>query len=160
LALSEELDGDDLLILSKLQRDSKIGYKKLSKITGIPSSTIHDRVKRLTEKEVIKGYLTLLNEESLGFTHAAIIGVETGARLYKEVAAALSRLDEVVEVYGTTAQYDLMIKIRTYSRSHLSETLNKVRNIQGVNDINIASILEVFKEEHTLPLSTKLDART
>lgn len=154
--MSEELDKEDLRILSILQKNSKIGYKRLSKITGIPASTIHDRVQRLTDKGVIKGYLTLLNEEALGYTHTAIIGVETGAQLYKEVASALSDIDEVVEVYGTTAQYDLMIKIRTNSRTHLSNTLDRVRNTKGVYDINIASILEVFKEQYTLPLSTAL----
>ena len=157
--MSEELDKEDLLILSVLQENSKIGYKRLSKITGIPASTIHDRVQRLTEKGVIKGYITRLNEEALGYTHTAIIGVETGAQQYKAVATALSNIDEVVEVYGTTAQYDLMIKIRANSRMHLSNTLDRVRNTRGVYDINIASILEVFKEEYTLPLSTELETQ-
>jgi Lrp/AsnC family transcriptional regulator for asnA, asnC and gidA len=152
--MGEELGKDDLRILCELQKNAKIGYKQLSKITGIPPSTIHDRVKRFTETGIIKGYLTLLNEEALGYTHTAIIGVETGAQLYNQVANTLIQIEEVIEVYGTTAQYDLMIKIRTNSRSHLSEALNNIRNIQGVNDINIASILEVFKEEHILPLST------
>jgi len=151
--MGEELDKDDMRILLELQKNAKISYKKLSKITGIPPSTIHDRVKRFTETGVIKGYLTLLNEEALGYTHTAIIGVETGAQLYNQVARSLTQIKEVVEVYGTTAQYDLMIKIRTNSRSHLSETLNNIRNIKGINDINVASIIEIFKEEHTLPFS-------
>jgi len=149
--MSEELNKEDLRILSELQKNAKISYKRLSKITGIPPSTTHDRVKRFTETGVIKGYLTLLNEEALGYTHTAIIGVETGAQLYNQVARSLTQIKEV-EVYGTTAQYDLMIKIRTNSRSHLIETLNNIRNIKGINDINIASILEIFKEEHALPL--------
>lgn len=150
--MSEELDKDDFLILSLLQKNSKIGYKRLSKIIGMPTSTIHDRVQKLSEKGIIKNYIALLNEEALGFTHTAIIGVETGAQAYKEVATKLSEIPEVVEVYGTTAQYDLMIKIRANSRTHLSEVIDSIRNISGVNDINIASVLEVFKETHTLPL--------
>lgn len=82
----------------------------------------------------------------------AIIGVETGAKLYKNVAGALCEVDEVVEVYGTTALFDLMIKVRTSTRGELSNILNRIRRIEGVDDIYVSSILEIFKEEHTLPL--------
>ena len=151
--MSEDYDQDDLRILTLLQRNSKTGYKKLSKSLGMPASTIHDRVQRLVEKKIIRDYVVLLNDEALGFTHTAIIGVETGAQLYKEVASKLSDLPEVVEVYGTTAQYDLMIKIRANSRDNLSRVIDSVRDIRGVNDINIASVLEVFKDTHELPLN-------
>jgi len=152
--LSEELDKNDHRILSLLQKNSKIGYKRLSKILDMPTSTIHNRVQRLVEKGIIKNYTIVLNEEALGYTHIAIIGVETGPQFYKAVASSLSEIPEVVEVYGTTAQYDLMIKIKTNSRNHLSETIDTVRNIKGVNDINIASVLEVFKEKYTLPVES------
>jgi len=155
ILLSESIDETDLQILSIIQSNSKIGYKTISKITGLPLSTVHKKKKKLEEKQVIKNYITVLSEEKLGFTQIAIIGVETGALLYKNVALALTQIPEILEVYGTTAQYDLMIKIRTTDRLHLSEVLNNIRNIEGVNDINVASILEIFKEEYTLPLHSR-----
>jgi len=72
-----------------------------------------------------------------------------------KVASSLTELPEVTEVYGTTAQYDLMIKLRAYNRNHLGDTLNKIRNIKGVNDINVAIALEVFKEEHSIPIMSE-----
>lgn len=83
--------------------------------------------------------------------HIAIIGVETGAKLFNQVARELCEINEV-EVYGTTAEFDLMIKARASSRDELSEILSRIRSIDGVYDIFVSSILEVFKEEHTLPL--------
>ena len=151
----DHLDKEDIEILKALQGRARTSYNMISKQTGIPSSTVHDRVKRFIERGVVKGFITLINEESIGCTQVAIIGVETGAELYSDVAYALTKVEEVVEVYGTTAQYDLMIKIRTYNRPHLAKTLNKIRSISGVHDINIASIIEVFKEEHTLPIMTE-----
>jgi len=152
--MGETLSKEDMKLLSEMQKNSKISYKELSNLTGLPASTIHDHVKRFTESGLIKGYITVLNEELLGYNYTAIIGVETGALLYKKVANSLSQIHEVLEVYGTTAEFDLIIKVRTNSRVHLSEVLNLVRNIEGVNDINIASVLETFKEEHYLPLSS------
>ncbi len=106
----------------------------------------------MTDEGVIKEYITTISDEAVGCTQIAIIGIETGAELYGEVASNLTKLPEITEVYGTTAQYDLMIKLRAYNRNHLGVTLNKIRNIQGVNDINVAIALEVFKEEHSIPI--------
>jgi Lrp/AsnC family transcriptional regulator for asnA, asnC and gidA len=146
------LDKEDVDIINILQSHARTSYNQIAKQTGIPPSTVHDRVKRYIESGVVKGYITLINEESIGCNQIAIIGVETGAELYTDVAHTLTKMNEVVEVYGTTAQYDLMIKIRTYNRVHLANTLTRIRNIRGIHDINIASIIEVFKEEHTLPI--------
>lgn len=146
------LEETDVKILVELQKNAKISYRELSENTGVPSSTLHDRVKKMTDESVIKEYITTISDEAIGCTQIAIIGVETGAELYGNVASNLTKLPEVVEVFGTTAQYDLMIKLRAYNRNHLGETLNKIRNIKGVNDINVAIALEVFKEEHIIPI--------
>ncbi len=147
-----ELDREDLTILRELQEDGRMSYADLSRRTGIPSSTLHDRVKRMISGGVIRKFAAIIDEELVGLDHTAIIGVETGARLYREVADGLCGIDEVVEVYGTTAEFDLMIKVRGSSRNDLSGILGRIRSIEGIDDIHISSILEVFKEERTLPL--------
>lgn len=149
------MEDSDLKILCELQKNAKISYRELSENTGIPSSTLHDKVKKMTDEGVIKEYITTISDEAVGCTQIAIIGIETGAELYGEVATSLTKLPEITEVYGTTAQYDLMIKLRAYNRSHLGATLNKIRNIRGVNDINVAIALEVFKEEHKIPIMSE-----
>ena len=57
----------------------------------------------------------------------AILDLETCAKLYVNVASALSEFKAVVEIYGTTAEYDLMIKVRTSTRDALSVVLNQIR---------------------------------
>ena len=147
----DKLDEEDFIIISELQKEGRISYAELSRRTGIPGSTLHDRVGRLVSKGVIKKFVAILDGVKVGVDAAAIIGLETGAQLYSSVAKALCEMEEVVEVYGTTAEHDLMIKVRT-PREELSNILNRIRRIDGVDDIYVCSIIEVFKEEHTLPL--------
>ena len=150
-----KVENIDIRILIELQKNAKISYRELSENTGIPSSTLHDRIKKMMDAGIIKEYITSISDEAIGCTQIAIIGVETGAELYGRVASSLTELPEVTEVYGTTAQYDLMIKLRAYNRTHLGDILNKIRNIKGVNDINVAIALEVFKEEHNIPIMSE-----
>jgi len=72
----------DIRILIELQKNAKISYRELSENTGIPSSTIHDRVKKMMDAGIIKEYITAISDEAIGCTQIAIIGVETGAELY------------------------------------------------------------------------------
>ena len=147
-----KLDKDDLAIINELQMDGRASYSKLSKKIGMPSSTIHDKVKRLISNGIIKGYTVMIDKEKVGLDNVAIIGVETGAKQFRDVAKNLCEIKEIVEVYGTTAEFDLMVKVRASSRDELSNVLNQMRSVDGVDDIYVSSILEVFKEDPTLPL--------
>jgi len=147
-----KLSEDELVLLRELQTDGRASYSKLSKKTGIPNSTIHDKIRRLISNGIIKGYTVMIDKEKVGLDNIAIIGVETGAKQFRDVAKNLCEIREIVEVYGTTAEFDLMVKVRASSRDELSNVLNQIRSVDGVDDIYVSSILEVFKEEPTLPL--------
>jgi DNA-binding Lrp family transcriptional regulator len=147
-----ELDEVDKKILSTLQEDGRISYSRLGKLLGIPTSTAHDKVQRLVSEGIIEKFSVLLDESALGLNVVVIVGVETDAKFYNKVAEALSKIVEIVEVYGTTAQFDLMIKIQTRNRVELTQTLNKIRGIDGIDDIFVFSVLESFKDEHMRPL--------
>jgi len=146
------LDSCDVDILRLLQIDGRISYSKIREKTGIPISTTSDRIKSMIERGVIKNFTVMLDEEKIGFSYKAIVGVQTGAKKYRDVANQLSGLDQTIEVYGTTAEFDLMMVVQTYSREELGKLLGRIRNLDGVDDIYIFQVLETFKYEILPPL--------
>lgn len=152
-----KLDETDLKILKELQKDGRMNYAEISRRTGIPSSTVYDKITRLVDRRVIKKFTVILDRERVGFAVSALVGVETGAELYGNVAKKLCQLPELIRVYGTTAEFDLMAKIRTTSLKRLNEIVNRIREIKGVDDIFVIPVLETFKDEHTVPLEQRED---
>ena len=150
-----ELDEDDFKILGVLQGEGDISFSRLGRAVGIPTSTVHDKVKRLINEGVIKKFTIIIDERALGFNVVVLLGVETDAKFYKKVAEKLITMVEVVEVYGTTAEFDLMIKIQAINRDELTKILDKIRAIDGIDDIYIFSVLEVFKDQHMRPIKLK-----
>ena len=146
------LDEEELIILKEFQENGRVSYAEISRKTGIPNSTIYDKTQRLISEGVIKKFTVIFDEEKVGINITAIIGVETGAKLYLEVSKELCLLDNVIEVYGTTGEFDLMIKVKVADRGGLSKVLTKIRSIDGIDDIFVSSILEAFKDEHVLPI--------
>jgi len=84
------LGEEDVIILRELQEDGRISYAELSRKTRIPDSTIYDKIKKLISRGVIKKFAAIIDQEKVGLNAVAIIGVETGAKLYKKVAETLS----------------------------------------------------------------------
>ena len=155
-----DLDETGLKILKELQKDGRMNYAEISRRTGVPSSTVYDKIARLADKGVIKKFTVILDSEKVGLGVSVLIGIDTGAELYRNVAKELCQLDELVGVYGTTAQFDLMARVRTASLKTLNEILNKIREINGVDDIYVMTIIKTFKEEHTVPLGEPMHARS
>jgi len=150
------LDELDKQVLSTLLSDGRISYTELGKKIGVPPSTVHDKVHRLVEEGVIKRYSIVIDERVIGYNLIAIVGVQTTAKAYKGVADALVVMPEVIEVYGTTAEFDLMVKVQATNRDELTRIINRVRAVDGIDDIYIFSILENFKNEPLRPIVTQV----
>jgi len=62
-----DLDTTDLEILMELQMDGRMNYAEISRRTGIPSSTVYDKITRLVNRGVIKKFTVILDREKVGF---------------------------------------------------------------------------------------------
>jgi len=149
--VDSELDETDLAILSSLLNNARITLSKMSQDIDVPDATISHRLKRL-EKHVIKGYTVILDPEKMGLEMTAIIIIQTETEKHSAVKLALSKLDEVSEVYSVSGEYDLLIKLWAHDMEELNQIINsKIRSIDGVEDLTEMIVMERVKEG-TLPL--------
>ena len=65
----------DEIILSLLKENSKFSSREMSDKTGIPITTIHNRIKRLEEEGIIRQYTAVLDSKKLGKTIQAFIQI-------------------------------------------------------------------------------------
>jgi Lrp/AsnC family transcriptional regulator for asnA, asnC and gidA len=144
--VDSELDETDLAILSSLLSNARITLSKMSQDIDVPDATISHRLKRL-EREVIKGYTVILDPEKMGLEMTAIIIIQTETEKHGAVKLALSKLDEVSEVYSVSGEYDLLIKLWAHDMEELNQVINsKIRSIDGVEDLTEMLVMERVKE--------------
>ena len=99
--IDSEMDETDLAILHSLVKNARITLSKMSEDIDVPDATISHRLKRL-EREVIKGYTVILDPDKVGLEMTAIIIIQTETEKHSAVKLALSKLDEVSEVYSVS----------------------------------------------------------
>ena len=146
------LDGKDIKILKELKRNGRLSAQEISKITGIPVTTVFNRVKRMEKSKAIKGYTVVLDEGRVGRNVAAYVSITVDYNLLKrkrisqqQLATRLRQHEFVDEVDMITGTSDIIVKIRTPDISQLNEFVTKyLRNVDGVERTQTSVILEAF----------------
>ncbi|WP_297498185.1 Lrp/AsnC family transcriptional regulator [Thermococcus sp.] len=146
------LDEIDRKILAILQKNSRTPLREISKEVGLAESTIYERIKKLKERGIIRKFTVILDPESLSFRILAFVLIKAHAGMYSRVAEELMRYPEIVEVYETTGDYDMLIKIRTRSSEELNDFLDRIGEIEGVESTHTMVVLKTHKETTELPL--------
>lgn len=81
----------DLAILNTLFKDSRKPYIQVSKETGIADTTIHFRINKLKEKEILRRFTLEVDLEKAGFQYRAIVILQVGNHITEELSKKNAR---------------------------------------------------------------------
>ena len=114
--------------------NARIPYAELAKKFAVSPGTIHVRVEKMKQAGIIKGTRIDINPKQLGFDVCCFIGIILkSAKDYPTALKKLDALEEVVEVYYTTGQYSIFIKVMCRSIDSLQDVLiNKIQTIDEI----------------------------
>ena len=146
----EKLDNLDKKILNIVMENARIPSKDIAAQCGVSRAAIHQRIQRLIDMKVIVGSGYIVDPHKLGYNTCTYVGVrlEKGS-LYREAAAELSKIPEVVECYFTTGPYSMLIKVHAYDNQHLMQLLNdRIQHIPGVTETEtLISLAQTFHRQ-------------
>jgi DNA-binding Lrp family transcriptional regulator len=145
------LDRVDLEILRALQEDSRQTYSTIGKRLHLAHSTVYDRVKKMENAKIIKGYTALVDPEKAGFRNIlAIVTVHTDPKETGAVAEKLARHAEVLEAYTSFSDELLIVtKVVAQSQEGLHEFIaNSIAPMDGVLRIRTSIVTKKLKETH------------
>ena len=120
--------------------NARAPYAELAKRFAVSPGTIHVRVEKMKQAQIIEGTRVKINPKRLGYDVCCFIGIILkSARDYPVALEKLEQLEEVVEAYYTTGHYNVFIKIMTRSIDELQRVL--VDRIQAIDEIQSTETL-------------------
>lgn len=148
-----EIDSLDRKILRHLQLDARKPYLEIARELKVSGGTIHLRIEKLTKLGIIKGSHIVLDYEKLGFDVTVFLGVHLkSAKDLPDVLKKMETFPEIVEVYYTTGNYALLIKIKTKTikdfHSFLTNKLQAINSVQSTE--SFVSLSEPIMRELSL----------
>ena len=128
------LDKLDLQILDAMMQDAEISYAELGKKLFVSGGTIHVRIKKLEEFNIVKGKRLNVDLRQLGYDITAFIGVYLEkSSLYDNVAEELKKIPQIVRLNYTTGNYSMFIEVVCKDINQLRYVLHdELQKIKGI----------------------------
>jgi len=124
----------DQRILALLARDGRMSYTDIGKETGLSTSAAQQRVRRLEQRGVIKGYRAVLEPAELGLQVTAFVAIkpfDPGAA--DDAPQRLAHLSEVVSCYSVAGEPSYLLKVQVATMGDLETLLARIRADAGVS---------------------------
>ena len=145
------VDEKDLAILRELKSDSRRSTNQIANALNIPRATVHERIKKMGQKGVIKGFTVISDYTQLGMPVTAFILVSflpAHSVSQRDLANRISKLEGVFGVHLISGEYDIMVKIRGESMESIgSLVIDEIRGMDGVGGTLTCVSFSTVKDE-------------
>ena len=118
------LDAPNRRILEILSVDARISISELARQVGMSAPAVRERVIRLEEAGVIRGYRAAVDPAALGLPVAAWVRVRPGPGQLPKVADLAQRTPQVTECHRITGDDCFLLKVHGPSIEGLEAVLD------------------------------------
>lgn len=124
----------DRQIVRLLGRDGRMSYTDLGKSTGLSTSAVHQRVRRLEERGVIRGYVAVVDAEAVELPLTAFISIRPiDPSAPDDTPERLRGLAEIEACHSVAGEESYILKVRVRAPSDLELLLARIRAEAGVS---------------------------
>ena len=141
-----ELDDTDRRLMHALMKDGRASMRQLAAEVGVALGTIANRMKRLEEVGVIRGYKVDLDPDKGGWEMTIIVGIRISKGWTMEVQKRIARDERVYAVYDVTGDFDSIVMARVRGTEDLNDLTKGVLTSEGIQRSLTHVVLNTVKE--------------
>jgi Lrp/AsnC family transcriptional regulator, leucine-responsive regulatory protein len=145
----EEIDRQILRLLSQ---DGRMSFTDLGRATGLSTSAVHQRVRRLEQRGVIRGYTVVVQSEALDLPLTAFVSVTPlDPAQPDDVPDRLATVAGIEACYSVAGDENYILKVRVATPSALESLLARIRAKANVST-RTTIVLSTPYEARPLPI--------
>jgi Lrp/AsnC family leucine-responsive transcriptional regulator len=128
------MDSLDRNIVSLLAEDSSASIGELAEKLEVPSSTLHQRIKKLESRGVITGYRATVNQREAGLTlHALVSLTPIDPARPDDIAELIAPIEEIESCWSVAGVESYIVKVAVSDPAELEALLGRIRTIANVS---------------------------
>jgi len=149
------VEATDLQIVSALSADGRASFTELARLTGLSVSAVHQRVRRLEQRGVLRGYRAVVDAEHAGLPLTALVAIKpTDPAADDDAPARLAHLGAVEACWSVAGEDSYILKVRVSGPTDLELLLQQIRAAAGVSTRTWVVLSTPF-EDRPLPLTAQ-----
>jgi Lrp/AsnC family leucine-responsive transcriptional regulator len=145
------LDHTDRQILESLQQNGRMSNVELARAAGRAPSSMLERVRRLEEKGIIRGYRAELDPRLLGYQVQAMVMINLARHQetrIEDFETGVAAIPEIKACYHVAGQYDYILHLAARDIDHLAELVkHRLGTLGGVEKQETFLVLSTVKED-------------
>ena len=143
----EDIDRE---LLRLLAGNGRMSYTDLGKALGLSTSAVHQRVRRLEQRGVIRGYAAVVDYEAVGLALTAFISVKPmDPSQPDDSPERLASIPEIEGCYSVAGDENYLLKVRVANPAGLEELLSRIRSRANVSTRTVVVLSTPY--EHRPP---------
>ncbi|MGY8792107.1 MAG: Lrp/AsnC family transcriptional regulator [Gammaproteobacteria bacterium] len=149
------LDTIDQQIIQLLQFNGKVTIKEIANKLNLTTSPVFERIKRLEEKKVIKGYTALVDPKKVNKGQIVFCNVSMPDYTEKNIKEFENKVDlmpEVLECYHFAGVVDYQMKVFVRDIDAYNELLRKISLLPMVRVHSSVVVLRQIKHTTIVPI--------
>jgi Lrp/AsnC family leucine-responsive transcriptional regulator len=124
----------DATICRLLATDGRMSFTELGKQTGLSTSAVHQRVKRLEQRGAIRGYIADVDPREFGLTLSAFISIRPiDASEPDDAPQRLAGIPEIQSCYSVAGDESYILHVRVSEPKALEDLLATIRKAANVS---------------------------
>lgn len=148
-----QTDSLDARIISALGADGRRSYAEVGAEVGLSTAAVHERVKKMLDKGVIRRFSISVDPERVGLNFTAFVAIRNDGGIHcRDVAPRLRAMPQVEELHSVAGEYDFLAKIRTTHARALEDVIYQIKAIEGVARTTSTVVLNTEFEDRPLDL--------
>lgn len=121
------LDEVDWALLAELQADARLSWTELGRRVGLSPPAVAERVRRLEDAGVIRGYRATVDVAAVGRPLTAFVRARaSGERAFAGLTAAMESRPEVLECHRITGDDCYLAKVAVATVAELEDLLEEL----------------------------------
>jgi len=148
------LDALDMQILKLLQENARMTVREISERIHLSTTPVYERIKRMERADIIQQYTTILNADKVkkGLMVICYVSLREHSKLSgSKFIKAVQKMNEVIECYNISGQYDFMLKVVAENMNdYYSFHVNKLSEIENIGHIESTFVMGVLKDSRRL----------
>lgn len=155
------LDTIDSKAVDALQKDGRASWADLGAALGLSAPAAAERVRKLTDGGIVRGFTAVLDPEAAGFPVLAFVAVSLEAQGVRTAfLEGVRRHDLILECHHVAGDDDFLLKVRARSLPELDALLSdELKGRLGIARTRTTIVLGTAKETGRLPVGPAPSAK-
>ena len=117
-----------------MQEDARATYADVGRHVGLSASSVHERVRKLEQAGVIRGYRAVVDAAALGLFVTALVAVTPmDPTQPDDLPDRVGEFSEISDCFSVAGEANYVLKVRVRTTGDLEDLIRRLREKAGVN---------------------------